>query len=71
MRWSNGEHEWHRWFAWYPKTIVNQATNEKVTVWWEHIARREIMGNFFPYYIYNPDPTHWMSLPAPPKKGDE
>jgi hypothetical protein len=58
MRWSNKKPQWHRWFAWYPKTIVNRVTNEKITIWWEHIARKEIMGNYFPYYIYNPDPDY-------------
>jgi hypothetical protein len=58
MRWSDGKHKWHRWFAWYPKALVNQVTNQKITIWWEHIARKEIMGNYFPYYIYNPDPDY-------------
>jgi len=62
MRWIGKKHEWHRWFAWYPKTIINQATNQEITIWWEHIARKEIMGHYWPYYIYNPDPDF---------KGDE
>ena len=62
MRWSNNKHEWHRWFAWYPTFIINRATGHEMTIWWEHIARKKIMGNYFPYYIYNPDPDF---------KGDE
>ena len=62
MRWISKKHNWHRWFAWWPITITNQATNADTTIWWEHIARKEIMGHDQPYYIYNPDPDF---------KGDE
>ena len=58
MRWVSNKHKWHRWFAWWPITITNQATNADITIWWEHIARKEIMGNYFPEYIYNPDPDY-------------
>jgi hypothetical protein len=59
MRWSDGDKcEWHSWFAWYPKSITNGQTGETVTVWLEHMARKQIMGNWFPYYVYNPDPNH-------------
>jgi hypothetical protein len=62
MRWIGKKHEWHRWFAWYPFTIVSRATGQEATVWWEHIARKQVQGNYFPYYIYHPDPDY---------KGDE
>ena len=58
MRWSDGKHKWHRWFAWYPKTIVSRETGEEITIWWEHIARKAVMGNYWAYYVYNPDPNH-------------
>jgi hypothetical protein len=58
MRWISEKHNWHRWFAWYPTFIINRATGHEMTIWWEHIARKKIMGNYFPYYIYNPDPDY-------------
>jgi len=58
MRWSNKTHEWHRWFAWYPITICHCKTCEEITIWWEYVARKKIMGNYFPYYVYHPDPDY-------------
>lgn len=58
MRWISEKHNWHRWFAWYPKTIRNNETGEEITIWWKYIARKEIMGNYWPYYVYNPDPDY-------------
>jgi hypothetical protein len=59
MRWTDGpETEWHSWFAWYPKSITNRKTGETVTVWWEYMGRKKVMGYWFPSYIYNPDPSY-------------
>lgn len=57
MRWTDKpETEWHAWFAWYPKSITNHGTGETITIWWEYMARKKIMGQWFPYFVYNPDP---------------
>lgn len=59
MRWSDKDKtEWHSWFAWYPKSITNGKTSETVTVWLEYMARKQVMGTWFPYYVYNPDSNY-------------
>ena len=56
MRWVSEKHNWHRWFAWHPVFLVHQTTGQEMTVWWEHVARKQIQGHYFPYYIYKLDP---------------
>jgi hypothetical protein len=46
--------EWHKWFAWYPCWFWRQDKNEKIFVWLEYIGRKEVMGYWFPFYIYDP-----------------
>jgi hypothetical protein len=59
MRWSDKDKtEWHQWFAWYPKSITNRHTSETITIWWEYMARKQVMGHWFPFYVYNPDPEY-------------
>lgn len=56
MRWSDKDkRKWHTWWAWHPIFLYNTVTKENVTIWMEKVARKRIDGNYYPYWIYDPD----------------
>lgn len=38
------DREWHRWYAWYPKTLIHPKTGVEITFWLEHIWRKKVNG---------------------------
>jgi hypothetical protein len=56
MKWSDKEkREWHRWFAWYPVTLISPDTGAHVTFWLHDVWRVRVNGTYFSYWIYSGD----------------
>lgn len=54
MRWSdNKKREWHRWFAWYPLTIISDDRKSLETYWLETIYRKKKGYRFNNYWTYS------------------
>jgi hypothetical protein len=56
MKWSDKDkREWHRWFAWYPVTLISPDTGAHVTFWLHDVWRVRVNGTYFAYWIYSGD----------------
>jgi hypothetical protein len=56
MKWSDkNKREWHRWFAWYPVTLISPDTGAHVTFWLHDVWRVRVNGTYFSYWIYSGD----------------
>jgi hypothetical protein len=51
MRWEykfKSKEVWHKWFAWYPVTLLNTHTK----VWLEFVLRRSFINDTCTHYYY-------------------
>ena len=56
MKWSDKDkRDWHRWFAWYPVTLVSPDTGAHVTFWLHDVWRVRVNGTYFSYWVYSGD----------------